>query len=134
MAWREAVTDEQGRVERIPFELCVLKALREALRRREVFVAGANRWRNPEEDLPADFALNRDVHYAALRQPLDATAFIADLQRRHAAALTRLNNALAAGTTGGVKITNRRGAPWITVPAMEKQPEPPTLAAGPARG
>ena len=29
-AWREAVTDEQGRVERIPFELCVLKALREA--------------------------------------------------------------------------------------------------------
>lgn len=34
MAWREAVTDEQGRVERIPFELCVLKALREALRRR----------------------------------------------------------------------------------------------------
>ncbi len=129
MAWREAVTDEQGRVERIPFELCVLKALREALRRREVFVAGANRWRNPEEDLPADFALNRDVHYAALRQPLDATAFIADLQRRHAAALTRLNNALAAGTTGGVKITNRRGEPWITVPAMEKQPEPPTLAA-----
>ena len=128
-AWREAVIDEQGRVERIPFELCVLKALREALRRREVFVAGANRWRNSEEDLPADFALNRDVHYAALRQPLDATTFITDLQRRHAAALTRLNDALAAGTTGGVKISNRHGEPWITVPAMEKQPEPPTLAA-----
>ena len=35
-AWREAVVDERGRVERIPYELCVLIALREALRRREI--------------------------------------------------------------------------------------------------
>src|SRR5699024_3134925 len=54
-AWREAVIDERGRIERIPYELCVLVSLREALRRREVYVAGANRWRNPEDDLPADF-------------------------------------------------------------------------------
>jgi hypothetical protein len=129
LEWREAVVDEQGRVERIPYELCVLKALRDAIRRREVYVAGANRWRNPEEDLPADFELNRDVHYDALRQPLDATAFVAELQRRHRAALSRLNDALANGTAGGVRISNRRGEPWITVPAIEKQPEPPTLQA-----
>jgi integrase len=30
-AWREAVVDERGRAERIPYELCVLTALREAL-------------------------------------------------------------------------------------------------------
>ena len=45
--WAEAVVDERGRVERIPYELCVLVALRDALRRREVYVAGARRWRNP---------------------------------------------------------------------------------------
>ena len=128
-AWREAVVDDRDRVERIPYELCVLKALRDALRRREIYVAGAQRWRNPEEDLPADFELNRDVHYAALRQPLDASAFIAELQRRHREALTRLNDALAAGTTGGVRIGERHGEPWITVPKIEKQPEPPTLQA-----
>ena len=45
----------------------MLKALREALRRREIWVAGANRWRNPDDDLPTDFEENRDVHYAAIR-------------------------------------------------------------------
>ncbi|MGI8810144.1 MAG: DUF4158 domain-containing protein, partial [Acidimicrobiales bacterium] len=74
--WRDAVVDEAGQVERIPYELCVLRSLREAIRRREVYVAGANRWRNPEDDLPADFEANRDVHYAAIRQPLDPTAFV----------------------------------------------------------
>jgi len=127
--WREAVLDEQGRVERIPYELCVLKALREAIRRREIYVAGGNRWRNPEDDLPADFELNRAVHYSALRQPLEATAFIDELQRRHRAALTRLGDALATDSAGGVRIGARHGEPWITAPAPAKQPEPPTLQA-----
>jgi hypothetical protein len=87
------------------------------------------RVRGPEDDLPADFELNRDVHYDALRQPLDATAFVAELQRRHRAALSHLNDALANGTADGVRISNRHGEPWITVPAIEKQAEPPTLQA-----
>ena len=32
-------------MERVPYELCVLRSLPEAVRRREVWVAGANRWR-----------------------------------------------------------------------------------------
>ncbi|MDJ0343510.1 hypothetical protein QMK19_04245 [Streptomyces sp. H10-C2] len=39
--WRAAVVDDKGRVERIPYELCVLVSLRDALRRREIWVA---RW------------------------------------------------------------------------------------------
>lgn len=39
--WRGAVIDEQGRVERIPYELCVLISLRNAIRRREVWIEGA---------------------------------------------------------------------------------------------
>lgn len=74
--WRAAVVDDKGRVERIPYELCVLVALRDAVRRREIWVVGANRWRNPEDDLPADFEDNRDVHYAALGQPQDARLII----------------------------------------------------------
>jgi hypothetical protein len=50
--WRDAVVDEAGRVEWIPYELCVLRSLRERLRRREIWVVGGNRWRNPDEDLP----------------------------------------------------------------------------------
>ncbi|MGW4801717.1 Tn3 family transposase, partial [Nonomuraea sp. NPDC004297] len=52
--WRDAVLDpDSGLVERIPYELCVLVALRKAIRRREIWVEGANTWRNPDEDLPA---------------------------------------------------------------------------------
>ncbi len=66
--WQDAITDEQGRIERIPYELCVLIALREALRRREIWVQGAGTWRDPEEDMPENFEDNRDVHYAALNK------------------------------------------------------------------
>ncbi len=52
--WRAPEVDEDGRVERVPYELCVLRALREAIRIRRVWVVGANRWRDPEADLPAD--------------------------------------------------------------------------------
>ena len=121
--WRDAVVDERGRVERIPYELCVLRALREAIRRREVWVVGANRWGNPDHDLPADFEANRDIHYAAIRQPLDPKAFIAGLQRRLTQSLSRLDRALGA-SSDGVRITSRRGEPWIGVPALTALPEP----------
>ena len=38
---------------------------------------GADRYRNPDQDLPADFEVNRDAHYAALGLPRDGETFIA---------------------------------------------------------
>lgn len=128
-AWREAVADENGRVERIPYELCVLLALRDALRRREIYVVGGNRWRNPEDDLPGDFDDTREVHYAALRQPTDPTAFVDCLRERMTAALGRLDQALVDGTAGGVRINTRHGEPWISVPKLTALPEPQHLQA-----
>lgn len=127
--WMDAVVDEKSRVERIPYELCVLRALREAIRRREVYVVGGNRWRNPEEDLPADFAANRDVHYDAIRQPLDPASFVADLQQSLHQALSGLNYALDNKIAGGVRITTRGGVPWNSVPKLDKLLEPANLAA-----
>jgi TnpA family transposase len=128
-AWREAVVDESGRVERIPFELCVLVALRDAVRRREIYVDGGNRWRKPEDDLPGDFEDTREVHYAALRQPTDPTAFVTGLRERMADALGRLDQALVDGTAGGVRIKTRHGEPWISVPKLTALPEPQHLQA-----
>jgi hypothetical protein len=127
--WREVGVDSHGRVERVPYELCVLSALREAIRRREIWVAGAGRWRNPETDLPTDFDLNRDVHYAAIRQPTDATTFIDLLRGRLDVALAGLSRALAADTAGGVRVASRRGEVWIAVPRLLAQPEPASLEA-----
>ena len=51
---------------RLTYELCVLETLREQLRCKEVWVTGADRYRNPDEDLPADFAERRVTYYGAL--------------------------------------------------------------------
>jgi TnpA family transposase len=127
--WREAVIDERGRVERVGYELCVLDALRNALRRREIWVEGSSRHRNPEADLPVDFDLHRDVHYAAIRQPTDPAAFTDGLRQRLDAALTRLAEAIRTGAAGGVRVTTRRGQVWTRVPRQPKQPEPAGLEA-----
>jgi TnpA family transposase len=129
--WRTAVVEERedgtSGVERIPYELCVLAALREAIRRREVWVIGAVRWRNPDIDLPADFDVHRATHYERLGQPLDPTDFITGLRGELSAALSDLDAALTANDSGGVSIGMRAGRPWITVPKLAKQPEPANL-------
>jgi hypothetical protein len=129
LAWREAVIDDKGRCERIPYELCALGALRDAIRRREIWVAGAAKWRDPDSDLPVDFDLQRDVHYQAIRQPQDATEFINSLKSRLDQALRRLSRALHTGSAGGVRIGTRRNQVWISVPRQPKQPEPTQLDA-----
>jgi TnpA family transposase len=80
--------------------------------------------------LPPDFEENRDIHYSALRQPTDPSAFIADLKGRLNAALSGFEDALATGTSeaSGVAITTRRGKPWIKVPKLGKLEEPDNLA------
>ncbi|MER7363058.1 Tn3 family transposase [Nonomuraea wenchangensis] len=48
---------------------------------------------------------------------------------RRAAALDRLDKALRKDTTGGVKISRKKGEPWISVPPLGKQEEPVGLKA-----
>jgi TnpA family transposase len=130
--WRTFVTitdnDGQTRVNRITYEICVLQALRERLRCKEVWVEGADRWRNPDDDLPADFDTNRAVHYQALRKPLDPTEFINDVRDRLTRGLDTLNSFVAAGGDGRVRIGARNGSSWITVAPLTAQTEPTNLA------
>lgn len=44
-------------------------------------MVGAQRFRNPDDDLPTDFALKRQAYYEALGLPLDGEQFIAGLQQ-----------------------------------------------------
>jgi hypothetical protein len=90
----ETGKDGSVKVNRINYELGVLQALREGLRCKEIWVVGANRYRNPEEDLPADFDEQREVYYQALSQTLDADEFIASLQGRMQEALASLDRGI----------------------------------------
>jgi hypothetical protein len=64
--------DEHGgiRINRINYELCVLQTLYAKLRCKEIWVEGADTYRNPEDDLPQDFVARRTAYYAALRQEI----------------------------------------------------------------
>jgi hypothetical protein len=44
----------------------VFQTLREKLGCKEIWVTGAGRWRNPDDDLPKDFEANRAENYQAL--------------------------------------------------------------------
>ena len=127
--WLEAVVDSGGVIERVSYELCVLASLKNALRRREIYVAGATRWRNPEEDLPTDFEDNRDVHYETLRQPLDAGQFIAILQELMRASMGECADAISKNRSGGTRVKTHRGEPRWHVPDLGKLKTPEKLRA-----
>ncbi len=128
--WRGAVVDQdpQGRprIDRITYEICALEALREQLRCKEVWVAGANRYRNPDEDLPADFDARRTAHYQALGLPLDAGAFIEGLQQEMRGALAQFDQGLPRSPD--VRITSKRGD-WISLTPLLPRPSPANIEA-----
>ena len=130
IAWRDAVIERdalgRSRINRITYEICALQALREQLRCKEIWVEGADRYRNPDEDLPADFDIRRDEHYAALGLPRDADAFIARVQTEMTEALATFDAGLA--TNPFVRIL-KRGGGRITLTPLEKQEDPAGLAA-----
>jgi hypothetical protein len=113
--WRTTVVgqDAQGhtRINRINYEMHVLHTLRERLRCKEIWVEGAYRYRNPEEDLPMDFAEERPAYYQALEKPLDPEAFITRLQHHMHQALQTLDT----GMPQNLGVWWSGPAPWMSI-------------------
>lgn len=129
-AWRDAVVERdakgRSRVNRIVYEICALQALRERLRCKEVWVEGADRYQDPDRDLPADFDARRDEHYAALGLPRDARAFVERVRAEMTQALEAFDRGLARNLH--VRVI-KRGKGSISVAPLERQPEPAGLVA-----
>lgn len=96
------------------------------MRCKEIRVVGANRYRNPDEDLPADFETQRTVYYQALNLPLEADRFVVGLQEKMRKALHTFDAGLARNPR--VRINEKAGG-WISVTLLTAQPEPINLAA-----
>jgi Domain of unknown function (DUF4158) len=129
-AWREAVldTDAQGRtrIHRITYEMCVLYVLRDQLRCKELWVVGADRYRNHDDDVPSDFAVQRPVYYAALKLPAQAEDFLRQMQQAMRDELTALDRTLPHNAD--VEILPK-GKGWIKLSPLDPQPEPTNLLA-----
>lgn len=128
--WRDAVleTDAQGRtrVNRIAYELCVLQGLRDQLRCKEIWVVGADRYRNPDDDVPSDFAAQRLTYYAALKLPTQAEDFVQQLQQTMRDELAALDCTLPHNTDVEI-LAKAKG--WIKLSPLAPQPEPSNLLA-----
>lgn len=126
--WQESVmvTGKRGEpeIDRARYELGALRTVREKLRCKELWVEGAKRYCNPDDDLPQDFEAKREQYYQELQQPLEATPFIDQLRAEMTEALTEFNQGLPDNPK--VKILNNRGG-WIHLTPVTKQPEPEHL-------
>ena len=89
-------------------------------------MVGANRYQNPDLDLPTDFEQARADYYEALKQPTEATIFVEQARTALQQALRSLDAAMPR-LCPRVKILPRRNG-WIYLSPLEVQPEPTNLA------
>ena len=120
----ETKEDGSVKINRINYELAVLQALRDGLRCKEIWVVGANRYRNPEEDLPTDFEQQKEAYYQALQQPEDVEAFINNLQQQMTDGLAELDRGMPKNEP--VKILTKNNG-WIKLSPFTASPEPLNL-------
>ncbi len=123
----ERAPDGTQRINRINYEICVLQSLRNKLRCKEIWVEGADRFCNPDDDTPADFEENRAAYYAALNWPVNSRVFIEQTRASLTQALSQLNENLPHNTR--VSIVRRGKKSHIRVAKLDRQTDPPTLAA-----
>jgi len=119
--------DKRGRerVVRMIYEIATWEALRDQLRCKEIWVLGADRWRNPDEDLPQDFEQRRTEHYAALSKPLDPSEFIEEVRCQMRAELQALHRALPELEFLEIADRGKQGAVKLT--PLPAQPDPANL-------
>jgi hypothetical protein len=114
----------EERVNRLNYEIFTLYALREKLRCKEIWVVGANRYRNPDDDLPKDFNRKRIDYYKALNQPLEPLVFVSKLEREMREAICDLE--LGIPHNEHVKILKKKNG-WIALSPLKPQKEPKNI-------
>lgn len=127
--WRDLIVETTAtgwRIDRIDYEVCVLLALRDRLRCKEIWVVGADRYRNPDDDVPKDFEARRAEYYQELAQPTNATDFVDKMKSDLAAALGRLNMAMPRQSL--VRLRSA-GEKRISVTPLTPLSEPENLVA-----
>lgn len=126
--WREVVIEEDGdgkrSVNRINYELCVLESLRERIRCKEIWIVGADRYRNPDEDLPQDFEERRASYYEELGHAMDARAFTSAVKVTMTQSLAQLNAEMPENS--GARLVSR-GQHRISLSPLEAHPAPPSI-------
>lgn len=77
--WLPMVVDENNQIDCMNYEVAVLEELRRHLRCKSIWIEGAYRYRNPDDDTPKDFNDRRNYYYEMLNLPLNPDDAILDV-------------------------------------------------------
>lgn len=122
--WQDTVIDKRGRLNVISYELCVLAQLRGRIRAKEIWIEDADRYRNPDDDLPKDFPKERDAYYAGLKLTQDAQEFCRSVRQQLENELLQLNSTLPANDKVRLRWS---GENRISITPFAPTPEPKGL-------
>lgn len=124
--WRDIVLEvgpgDVVRVNRINYEICVLQTLREKLRTKEIWIEGAKRYCDPDQDLPADFDTRRAHYFDLLDQPQSAAQFVQALRDGMREALSAFDQGFPANRD--VKLKARAGGARLSLRPLSPQTDP----------
>jgi hypothetical protein len=109
------------KVNRINYELSVLQELKKQLNCKNIWIEGAFRYRNPDQDLPKDFDENREYYYGLLGLPLNVKEFIFPRKKELHENLKLLNDSIPHNNK--VEIINKDGG-HIKISPYDPQAEP----------
>lgn len=112
------------KIHRFNYEVAVLESLREKLRCKLIWIEGAYRYRNPDDDLPADWETSREARYLQLGLPLNGADFVKKLKNKLHLNLQNLNDTILHNKK--VKIMDKNGG-HIKVTPLKAQAVPPFL-------
>jgi TnpA family transposase len=110
-----------NKINRLNYEVAVLELLREKLRCKLIWIEGAYRYRNPDDDLPTDWETCREACYLQLGLPLKASDFIKKLKSELHRNLQNLNDTIPYNKK--VKILDKNGG-HIKLTPLTAQAEP----------
>jgi TnpA family transposase len=110
-----------NKINRLNYEVAVLELLREKLRCKLIWIEGAYRYRNPDDDLPNDWEACREACYLQLGLPLKASDFIKKLKSELHRNLQNLNDTIPHNKK--VKILDKNGG-HIKLTPLTAQAEP----------
>ncbi|MBA3723150.1 MAG: Tn3 family transposase [Parachlamydiaceae bacterium] len=113
------------KINKFNYEAAILETLRTQLRCKSIWIDGAYRYRNPDEDLPMDWDTNREYYYKLLGLPMDAKEFIKTLKESLHKHLQELNDTILSNDK--VKILEKNGG-HIKITPSEPQAEPTYIA------
>jgi len=124
--WRDIVLELSPggvtRVNRINYEICVLQTLREKLRTKEIWIEGAKRYCDPDQDLPADFNTRREHYFELLDQPQEADQFVQALRDDMRNALITFDQSFPANKD--VTLKSRGGGTRLSLRPLKPQTDP----------